>query len=169
MKPEYDFSKRKPPAPAPRGASKRRTSSKTGLAVAAVLIIALAGLAYWLVNRDSGTAATPSADFCQVSTQLSQALSLAGVPVVGPIPDGIPPDKVKGALDSVQGLDGWERSAPSSVRDDVRSMVAGLRAAATGNLNAARTKEFTEAEARVAQASLGQSGCPQTGSGSEGD
>jgi len=170
MEPSRDFSKPRTPAPPPSGENRRRPS-KAVLVAAAVAVVALGGaaMAYTLIDGKIEVS-FPSARFCEISPQFSRVLGDAGVPPVGAIPESVPPTSIKKALDDLGGLvDELEVEAPPRIRDDVKRVIADLRAAAGGATTRARSTGFVEAEKRISVLQLGPRGCPQVGAaGGEG-
>ena len=114
--------------------------------------------------------AVSSPAFCQGSLQLTQLLTGLGAPGLGRVPDSTTAAAVKQVVVSMGAtLDGFEASAPSSVRGDVRGVVSALRAAANGDISAVRSSEFERAGTRISDARQALSGCGQAaGSAGEG-
>jgi len=170
MEPSRDFSKPRTTAPPPTGDNRRRPSKAVLVAAAlAVLAVGGAALAYSLVDKESKVS-FPSSRFCEISPRFSQALVDAGVPPFGAIPESVPPTSIKKALDDLGGLvDELEAEAPPKIRNDVKRVIADLRAAAAGATNRVRATGFVEAEKRISVLQQGPLGCPQVGSaGGEG-
>lgn len=166
MNPMQDFSTPRAPAPAPAPPLKRRRRpSRAVIIAAAVLVVGGGALAFAMAARTTKVTSTDPR-FCEISLQLSQALSDASVPAVGPIPPSVRPESVGKALAAVGGsLDEFERVAPSKVRADVKRVVADLRAAAAGDTRGVGSAAFTSAEERIARVQQPPNGCPPVGSG----
>jgi len=170
MKPTYDFSTPRKPAPTaepthPPVRPKRLKALVIGLV--AVAVLAIAGILIFRSTKDDVSSANPR--FCAISSQLSGALTAAGVPPIGIVPDTVRPEAVAKALQQVgAGVGELEKVAPTKVRSDVVRVVAALRAGASGDMGAVRDPAFANAEKRIAMFRATRAGCPavETGLGS---
>lgn len=114
----------------------------------------LVGGGYLASSRNDGVSpsqlASRAANFCATSARFKEALGAAGVPVGDSIPQSLGSEPFKAVLDRVGvQFDELGPSAPSTIRADVKRVVADFKAASAGNVSGVRTSALTDALKRV--------------------
>jgi len=169
MKPTYDFSTPRKPSPTAEGHHPPvlRKRTKALIVVLPLCVVAIAGVLIFRSTQVDVRTANPR--FCAIASRLSGALTVAGVPPIGIVPETVRPEAIGEALQQVgAGVGDFEKVAPTRVRSDVKRVVADLRAGAIGNLGGVRDPAFADAEKRIAVFRMTRAGCPgiETGLGS---
>lgn len=163
-----------PSGPAPGGPRRRPPTGprRRVLLVVALVVVAVAAAVVVLdpFGGDDGggeAAVDDVSDYCEASGEVDRVAQETGAATAPGVYDG-PPEAIGALVDRAGGSLGDLRStAPEAAREDVATVVDGLRAAAGGSPEAVQDAAFTAAATRASLHRITE--CGSSAGTSEGD
>jgi hypothetical protein len=154
-----------PPAPAPGGPRRRPPGRARRRVLPALALVAAAAAAFVVLgpfggegDGGEGAAVDEVSGYCEAAAEVDRVAQETGAATAPGVYDG-PPEAIDALVAQADGsLDDLRSTAPEAARDDVATVVDGLRAAAAGNAEAVRDAAFTAAATRATRQRLTECG-----------